>query len=164
MFDVDMQVILERRTINDQAPMTNKGSQSVGHWSLEIGHSHDTLTGNERTSPPMPDLPVEIDVLSVKQLRDRGEPFLLLDVRNPEEHVTARIEGSTLIPITELQSRLGELEPHRGQRIVVHCHFGGRSQRVTMFLRQQGFTQVQNMTGGIDAWSLQVDPKVPRYE
>jgi rhodanese-related sulfurtransferase len=108
-------------------------------------------------------LPDEIDVADVKQLRERGEKFLLLDVRNPDEYATAKIDGATLIPMGELQNRLAELEPHKNERIVVHCHHGGRSQRVTMFLRQQGFEDAQNMTGGIDAWSLQIDPKVPRY-
>ena len=111
----------------------------------------------------MPDLPLNIDVTSVKQLRDSSQPFVLLDVRNPDEHAAAKIAGSTFIPMGELQARLSELEPHKQDHIVVHCHHGGRSMRVTQFLRQQGFTQVQNMDGGIDAWSLHVDPSVPRY-
>lgn len=111
----------------------------------------------------MPDLPLNIDVTTAKQLRDSGEPFLLLDVRTPDEYAAARIEGATLIPMGELQARLSELEPHKQDHIVVHCHHGGRSMRVTQFLRQQGFAQVQNLDGGIDAWSLQVDPSVPRY-
>ena len=111
----------------------------------------------------MPELPLNIDVSAVKQLRDSGEQFLLLDVRNPDEYATAKIEGATLIPMGDLQARLSELEPHKQDHIVVHCHHGGRSMRVTQFLRQQGFSQVQNMDGGIDAWSLQVDPSVLRY-
>lgn len=111
----------------------------------------------------MPDLPLEIEVSEVKQLLDAGRPFLLLDVRNPDEHATAKIPGATLIPMSELQARLGELDPHKEGHIVVHCHHGGRSLRVTHFLRQQGFPQVQNLSGGIDAWSLQVDSSVPRY-
>jgi rhodanese-related sulfurtransferase len=111
----------------------------------------------------MPELPLNIDVNAVKQLRDSGAPLVLLDVRNPDEYATAKIEGATLIPMGELQARLGELEPHKQDHIVVHCHHGGRSMRVTQFLRQQGFTQVQNLDGGIDAWSLQVDSSVPRY-
>jgi rhodanese-related sulfurtransferase len=111
----------------------------------------------------MAEVPVEIDVQSVQQMRQHGDQFTLLDVRNPDEYATAHIAGSTLIPMGELQSRLAELEPLKDQPIVVHCHHGGRSLRVTMFLRQQGFTNVQNMTGGIDAWSQQVDPSVPRY-
>lgn len=111
----------------------------------------------------MPDLPLNIDVTTVKQLLDSGKPFVLLDVRNPDEYATAKIEGSTFIPMGELQARLSELEQHKQDHIVVHCHHGGRSMRVTQFLRQQGFAQVQNLDGGIDAWSLQVDPSVPRY-
>jgi rhodanese-related sulfurtransferase len=111
----------------------------------------------------MAELPLEIDVESVRQLRERDEKFVLLDVRNPDEYATARIEGSTLLPMGELQSRLAELESHRNDHIVVHCHHGGRSLKVTHFLRQQGFPNVQNMAGGIDAWSTQIDPQVPRY-
>ena len=111
-----------------------------------------------------PKLPLEIDVLSVKQLLDSGEPLLLLDVREPHEHAAAKIEGATLIPMREIPGRIAELEAHKTGRVIVHCHHGGRSQRVMNYLRQQGFTSVQNMTGGIDDWSLQVDPSVPRYE
>jgi rhodanese-related sulfurtransferase len=55
------------------------------------------------------------------------------------------------------------LEPYRHQRIVVQCHHGGRSLRVTHYLRGQGFDQAQNLSGGIDAWSVAIDPSVPRY-
>ena len=112
----------------------------------------------------MPDLPIEIDVASVKQMLDGGEKFVLLDCREPAEVATARIAGSTHIPMREIPARLSELEAGPDDRVVVHCHHGGRSLRVTQFLRQQGFTQVQNMTGGIDAWSQQIDPSVARYE
>jgi rhodanese-related sulfurtransferase len=108
-------------------------------------------------------LPIEIDVHGVKQLRDSGESFLLLDVRQPEEYQTANIEGSVLIPMGELADRLDELESHREGRIVVHCHHGGRSMQVTEALRSRGFDGVQNMAGGIDAWSLEIDATVPRY-
>jgi rhodanese-related sulfurtransferase len=109
-------------------------------------------------------LPLEIDVLSVKKMRDAGEKFILLDVREAKEVATAKIDSSRHIPMREIPARLAELAPHKAERIVVHCHHGGRSQRVTHYLRQQGFTQVQNMSGGIDDWSLKVDPQVPRYE
>ena len=111
----------------------------------------------------MSELPIEIDVQAVDQLRQSGEKFLLLNVRNPDEHATANIAGAQLIPMGEIGNRLSELEPRKNERIVVHCHHGGRSLRVTTFLKQQGFTQVQNMSGGIDAWSQHIDPKVPRY-
>jgi rhodanese-related sulfurtransferase len=109
-------------------------------------------------------VPLEIDVLSVKQMLDRQEKFILLDCREADEVATARIAGSVHIPLREIPARLAELEPGKDGRIVVHCHHGGRSQRVTHFLRQQGFSQAQNMSGGIDAWSEQVDSSVPRYE
>lgn len=109
-------------------------------------------------------LPVEISVQQVKQLLDDDPAdFLFLDCREQQEFDFARIEGTTLVPISEISTRVGELEPHRQRRIVVHCHHGGRSLQVTQWLRQQGFEQVQNMTGGIDAWSQDIDPAVPRY-
>jgi rhodanese-related sulfurtransferase len=109
-------------------------------------------------------VPLEIDVLSVKQMLDRGEKFVLLDCREPDEVATAHIAGSLHIPMREIPARLAELESAKEGQVVVHCHHGGRSQRVTHFLRQQGFTQAQNMSGGIDAWSEHVDAGVPRYE
>ena len=108
-------------------------------------------------------LHLEIDVRYVKQMLDAGEKFVFLDCREPGEVATAKIAGTTHIPMREIPARLDELSP-KAQRIVVHCHHGGRSQRVTQFLRQQGFEQAQNLTGGIDAWSLEIDPGVPRYE
>lgn len=107
--------------------------------------------------------PAEIDVRTVKRLFDEKESFLLLDCREADENQLVRISGSTLIPMRELQQRLGELTPHKSGRIVVHCHHGGRSRKVTEFLRQQGFAGAQNMTGGIDAWSVEIDPTLPRY-
>ncbi|QDU29390.1 putative adenylyltransferase/sulfurtransferase MoeZ [Anatilimnocola aggregata] len=107
--------------------------------------------------------PWEIDVQAVKQLLDSGADFTLLDCREPGEYQAANITGSKLIPMREIPGKLGELEPLKNSHIVVHCHHGGRSMRVTQWLREQGFSQVQNMAGGIDAWSQIVDPSVPRY-
>jgi rhodanese-related sulfurtransferase len=112
----------------------------------------------------MPPLPIDIDVRTTKQMLDQGEKFVLLDCREPSEVATAKIAGSVHIPMREIQSRLAELEVHKAERVVVHCHHGGRSLRVTNFLRQQGFEQAQNLAGGIDAWSLEIDPSVPRYQ
>jgi rhodanese-related sulfurtransferase len=109
-------------------------------------------------------LPIEIDAKATKQMLDCGEKFVLLDCREPAEVATAKIAGSVHIPMREIPARLAELEPHKSGRVVVHCHHGGRSLRVTQFLRQNGFGQAQNMAGGIDAWSLEIDPSVPRYE
>ena len=107
--------------------------------------------------------PLEIDVASVHQLQTAGVPFLLLDCREADEVSACSIKGSVHISMREIAARLAELEPHKGERIVVHCHHGGRSMRITQWLRQQGWETVQNMAGGIDAWSQQIDPSVPRY-
>jgi rhodanese-related sulfurtransferase len=108
-------------------------------------------------------LPIEISVLEVKQLLDGDEEFLLIDCREQTEYDHCRIEKSYLLPMDETPARLAELEPHRDKRIVVHCHHGSRSMQVTHYLRQQGFELTQNMAGGIDAWSQDVDPGVTRY-
>ncbi len=108
-------------------------------------------------------LPIEIDVHALDELRQAKADFLLLDVREASEYENCRIEGSKLLPMSELGDRLAELDAHRDRHIVIHCHHGGRSMRVTQYLRQQGFAQTQNLAGGIDAWSLQIDPEVPRY-
>ena len=75
----------------------------------------------------------------------------------------ARVEGSTLIPVAELGNRLDEIVEHRSGPVVVHCHHGPRSRRACELLIENGFTQVEEMAGGIEAWSLTVDPSVPRY-
>lgn len=109
------------------------------------------------------ELPIEIDVHAVDAMRQSGEDFLLLDVREEDEYATAKIDGSVLIPMSQLGIRVGELNDHRDRLIVVHCHHGGRSMQVTQALRGNGFSRVQNMAGGIDQWSEQIDPSVPRY-
>ncbi len=108
-------------------------------------------------------IPPEIECRAVKQLLDASEDFLLVDCREADEHTQAAIAAATLIPMSEITERLGELEPHRQRRIVVHCHHGGRSLRVANWLRQQGFAQAQSMSGGIDRWAMEIDPAVPRY-
>ncbi len=89
--------------------------------------------------------------------------LLLIDCRTPEEHAVARIDGAVLVPMGEIPSRLEELEAHRDARIVIHCHRGQRSLRVAAFLREQGFSDVWSLAGGIDAWSTGVDSSVARY-
>jgi len=65
--------------------------------------------------------------------------------------------------MSEIQNRLAELETHRDDDIVIHCHHGGRSLRVANWLRQQGFSKAQSMAGGIDQWAVEIDPSLPRY-
>lgn len=108
-----------------------------------------------------PDL--EVDVQAVKWMLDQRHEFLLLDCREPDEHEVARIDRAVLIPLSQLPARVSELEPHRHRPIVVHCHHGVRSLRVTHWLLGLGFPQVQSMRGGIDAWSQQIDPQLTRY-
>jgi adenylyltransferase/sulfurtransferase len=105
----------------------------------------------------------EVSTAELRALRASGEPLLLLDVREPHEHATARIAASRLIPLGELEARAGELVDWKDRRIVVHCHHGARSERACRILLARGFPQVSNLRGGIDAWSLTVDPDVPRY-
>jgi len=98
----------------------------------------------------------------VKARLDQGETIRLIDVREPNEHAIAHIEGAELMPLSRAQSWINTLSPD--EEIVVFCHMGGRSQQVAQYLvNQLGFTNVANMVGGIDDWSLQVDPNVPRY-
>jgi adenylyltransferase/sulfurtransferase len=105
----------------------------------------------------------EISAAAVARKQEAGEAFLLLDVREDDEFARARIEGSTLIPLAALEGRLDEIEGWRERPIVVHCHHGGRSAKACEFLLQQGFRNVENMGGGIEAWALTVDRDVPRY-
>jgi rhodanese-related sulfurtransferase len=92
----------------------------------------------------------------------REKKVRLVDVREPWEVATAQIEGSVTMPMGEVPSRAHqELDPD--ERIVVFCHAGVRSMNVTAWLRNQGYEQVQSMRGGIDAWSVEIDPSVHRY-
>lgn len=108
------------------------------------------------------------------QTRERmaSEPaLLLLDCRRPEEFQVARIGGAVLVPMAEIEQRADELVADSGpaaelgkdRPIIVHCHHGMRSLRVTATLRGLGFTNVKSMAGGIDQWSVAVDQGVPRY-
>ncbi len=104
----------------------------------------------------------EITSEEVKFKLDCGEPFILLDVREPWEVETARIASAKMMPMGDVPSRAHqELDPE--EHIVVMCHHGVRSMNVTVWLRQQGFEKVQSMRGGIDAWSRSVDPTIPTY-
>jgi molybdopterin/thiamine biosynthesis adenylyltransferase/rhodanese-related sulfurtransferase/molybdopterin converting factor small subunit len=102
-----------------------------------------------------------IDPIQVKEKQDRGDNFVLIDVREPYEYQTCRIPGSLLIPLGDLPKRFGELDQNAD--IVAHCKSGARSQKAVDLLKQNGFRNVRNMTGGILAWSDKVDPTVPKY-
>jgi sulfur-carrier protein adenylyltransferase/sulfurtransferase len=103
----------------------------------------------------------EMSPHELKRRMDAGEPFALIDVRESFEYEIARIDGAKLIPLGELTERLDELSAE--QPIVVHCHSGKRSAQAVRLLQERGFANVYNLEGGIDAWSDQIDPNVPKY-
>ena len=102
-----------------------------------------------------------ITVQELKQKLDKGEKVVLIDVREPWEYNIAKIQGAQLIPLGTLGSEYKKLDPQA--EIVMQCHKGTRSMDATQFLLQQGFKNVKNLTGGIEAWSSQIDPSVPHY-
>jgi rhodanese-related sulfurtransferase len=103
----------------------------------------------------------ELAPLQVKRRLDAGEPLRLLDVREPWECAIARLPGSVNIPLGEITSRWQELDAE--SEIIVVCKAGSRSRRVAQFLSAQGFGRVANLSGGIDAWTRDIDPSLPSY-
>ncbi|HYR19022.1 MAG TPA: rhodanese-like domain-containing protein [Myxococcales bacterium] len=105
----------------------------------------------------------EISVEDLSQRLERGERPLLVDVRQPWEHELSRLPDSLLLPLGELASRAAEIQPAPGQLVVCYCHHGLRSLRAAEVLSRAGLSGVASLAGGIEAWSLQIDPSVPRY-
>ena len=109
-------------------------------------------------------LDLEITPKEVKRRLDSGEILLLLDVREPLEYATSALPSAELIPMNTVPDRLGKIESFAAASvIVVYCHHGTRSLSVVHWLREQGVENCQSMAGGIERWSLEVDPNVPRY-
>jgi rhodanese-related sulfurtransferase len=102
-----------------------------------------------------------VSVQELRQMLAQSTPPLLLDVRESDEWQFCRIEGARHLPTSQIQQRVGELEPM--QETVVYCHHGVRSLMVAEFLNGKGFSRVASLTGGIEAWSTLIDPSVPRY-
>ncbi|MEM7009250.1 MAG: molybdopterin-synthase adenylyltransferase MoeB [Thermodesulfobacteriota bacterium] len=121
----------------------------------ELGQEETTIREDSE------EVEMEINIDQFKEMRDNGNDFTLLDVREYHEYDIANIEGSVLIPLGEVADRLDELNPD--DEIVVHCHHGGRSMKATQYLKDQGFKNVKNLAGGIDAWAEKYDPDMPRY-
>lgn len=119
------------------------------------------IRGQEAAAPATADAGSDATVEELKQRLDKKENVFILDVRNPEEYQICRIEGSKLIPLSELPQRAGELTKDR--EIIVHCKSGMRSAKAAKFLRDSGFTKVRNLKGGILAWAQKVDPSMPTY-
>src|SRR5580693_9300831 len=109
-------------------------------------------------------LPLEVTAQDVKRRVDAGEKLHLIDVREPHEYQQARIDGSRLVPMRSVPATLQQLDADAEEApLIVYCHHGVRSLNVVNWLREQGIEACQSMAGGIDAWSLTIDPGVPRY-
>jgi len=111
---------------------------------------------------PMAMHPDEVAVQDMKAALNQPQLGIqVIDVREPEEYQIARIEGVALYPLSQLAQRFTELDPD--QSFYIHCKMGGRSMQALQFLRQQGFKQLKSVRGGIQAWSEEIDPGVPKY-
>ena len=109
-------------------------------------------------------LPLEITPQEVKRRLDAGDKLHLIDVREPHEFKLARLENAALIPMRQIPGELQNLESlAEDGGLIVYCHHGVRSLNVVSWLREQGLEACQSLAGGIDAWSLSIDPAVPRY-
>ena len=123
--------------------------------------AHTVHTGNDQQPRGTETMAIrEITVEELAKLREAGEAHTLIDVREPNEYEVANL-GGTLVPLSELQARYDEI-PREG-RVIVHCKAGVRSARAIDFLQQQGYDNLENLAGGITAWSDRVDPSVPKY-
>ncbi len=104
---------------------------------------------------------LEITPTELKQRLDARQKLLLIDVREPHEHEICRIEGATLIPIRTIPANLQQLDTD--DEVVCYCHHGVRSLDVVVWLQGQGVVTARSLAGGIDRWSLEINPQVPRY-
>jgi len=104
---------------------------------------------------------LEISAADLQKKKKSGEQFLLVDVREQWEFDICRIDGATLIPMRSIPAHLQQLDVD--QDVVCYCHHGQRSLDVAAWLRAQGIETAQSLAGGIDRWSLEIDPGVPRY-
>ena len=108
------------------------------------------------------DIPLEISVIEAKRLLDSApDATTLIDVREPDEMEICQIAGATPIPMRLIPEQVAALP--RDRRLLILCHSGGRSLRVTEFLRARGFEAVSNVAGGIDAWAQEIDATLRRY-
>jgi rhodanese-related sulfurtransferase len=106
---------------------------------------------------------IDITAEELQQKLKAGEKVYLLDVRNEWEHQLSRIQDGPLVPLQELPQHLKDIKPAPGDLLVTYCHHGQRSRNAASFLRQAGFPEARSLAGGIERWSLAIDPKVARY-
>jgi rhodanese-related sulfurtransferase len=107
------------------------------------------------------DYPLQIDVATLSAWREAGEPLTVIDVREAWEWDRVHLPASRLIPLGSLPTQVDAL-PRVGALILL-CHHGARSLHATRFLREIGFGNAVNLSGGIDRWALEIDPSLPRY-
>lgn len=105
----------------------------------------------------------EVTPRELKRMIESGQAPVVIDCRTPAEREIASIGGSVHVPMVELSSRLADLRRWEDEAIVVYCHHGARSLRVTAALRESGFSDVRSLAGGIHLWSADIDPSVPIY-
>jgi sulfur-carrier protein adenylyltransferase/sulfurtransferase len=104
----------------------------------------------------------QISVQELKRRLDAKENVFVLDVREPHEYPIANL-GAPLIPVGDLEKRVGELAAEKDRNIVIHCRSGARSQKAALILKNAGFTHLENLAGGILAWADKIDPSMPKY-
>ena len=119
------------------------------------------IRGEESNTIIREDKIPEITVHQLKERLDRGDDFVLIDVREPHEHAICNLPQSTLIPLGTLPGKLATLDPSK--EYVVHCKMGGRSAQAVDLLRKSGFSRVYNVAGGITAWAKEIDKSMPTY-
>jgi len=143
--------------------------QSVAETEVEVRRATQPAQAasglNEQGLPPdyRFDPNWEVTPRQVKAMLDKGEPFVFIDCRLPNEYQITHIDGTELIPLQQLAQHLPRLAAHRREKIVVHCRSGGRSLQFAKILRQQGFADVKSMAGGILLWNRDINPGGPQY-
>lgn len=123
----------------------------------------DIAAANPLTQAQTASVILELTPRQVADLRRDDPTAVLLDCRLPQEHAIARLGGAVLVPMHEMPDHLESLRQYAGRRIVVYCHRGVRSRQAAAWLRERGFAGACSMAGGIERWSIDIDPTVPRY-
>ena len=132
------------------------------HPSITKLIDYEQFCGVPPAGTPPPMSPDEVTVQDMKRaLEDPALGIKVIDVREPDEHRIAHVEGVDLLPLSQLAQRFAELDPN--QAYYLHCRSGGRSLQAVQFLRQQGFKELKSVKGGILAWAQEIDPSVPKY-
>jgi adenylyltransferase/sulfurtransferase len=155
--------ILDPASQQETAEEVQRAQQQKAHGSAVGSSAGPALDqrGLPRDYPFDPDW--EVTPREVKSMLDKQDNFVLIDCRLPNEHQITHIEGAKLIPLQVMGSRMGELTPHKDEKVVVHCRSGKRSLQFAQVLRRNGFTDVKSMAGGILLWNVDVNPGGPQY-